>query len=54
MLDSVTPAPFDNMTMLSLDDCYGFAEKLWSTNRDFLISMLDIASDLGKSFAPRA
>jgi len=45
---SVTPNLFDTSIASSLDSCYGFAEKLWSTNRDFLVSLFEIASEYGK------
>jgi len=45
---SLTPKLFDSLTMPNLDNYYGFAERLWSTNRNFVVSMLEIASDVGK------
>jgi hypothetical protein len=32
-----------------MDDYYGFAEKLWSRNCDFVVSLLEIATDFSKS-----
>jgi hypothetical protein len=46
---SVTPKFFDRFTPPKMDEYYGFAEKLWSRNCDFVVSLLEIASDFGKS-----
>ena len=45
---SVTPNLFDQRTMSNLNNYQGFAERLWSTNRDFLVSLAELASDFGK------
>ena len=42
---SVTPNPFDPRTMSNLNNYQGFTERLWSTNRDFVVSLLKVASD---------
>jgi hypothetical protein len=46
---SVTPKPFGTVTTPKLDDYYGFAERLWSRNCDFVVSLLEIATAFGKS-----
>ena len=45
---SVTPHPFDPRTMSNLNNYQGFTERLWSTNRDFVVSLLKVASDSAK------
>ncbi|MEA2591422.1 MAG: hypothetical protein QOD62_1253, partial [Actinomycetota bacterium] len=46
---SVTPKLFDTVTMPNLDDYYGFAERMWSRNCDFVVSLLKIATDFGRN-----
>ena len=42
---SVTPNPFNPRTMSNLNNYQDFAERLWSTNRDFVVSLFKVASD---------
>jgi len=46
---SVTPNLFDPRTVTNLRDYEGFAERLLSKNRDFLVGLLKIASDFAGS-----
>jgi hypothetical protein len=46
---SVTPKLFDTVTMPNLDDYYGFAERMWSRNCDFVVSLLEIATAFGRN-----
>ena len=45
---SVTPNLFDPRIVSNLHNYEGFAERLWSTNRDFVVGLFKIASDFGK------
>ena len=49
MFVSVTPNLFDPRIVSGLHNYEGFAERLWSTNRDFVVGLFKIAADFAGS-----
>src|SRR5882724_7120228 len=50
---SVTPSMFD-VLVTPKDSFSGFAEKLWGNQRDFFVSLSEVASDIGRAMPETA
>ena len=46
---SSTPNMNDLFSMPRVDTFYGFAEKVWSAQRDFMVGLLETATEAGKT-----
>jgi hypothetical protein len=46
---STIPASTEMFTPPKMDGYYGFAEKLFSVQKDFIVSLMEVATEAGKS-----
>jgi hypothetical protein len=44
-----TPNINDLFTVPKVDTFYGFAEKVWAAQRDFIVGLLEVATEAGKT-----
>lgn len=46
---SVTPSVFEVLSPPKTDYYTGFAQRLWDSQRDFVLDMFEVAADLGRA-----